>query len=312
MHTIEIESYAHTIYFPSDLSECNSAQYIDICELIFLYQNQKIDLDTLKTHAVYKLMNMKVAKSKNDDDFLNKLANIEQLKPLIDAFFEVETIYDNDNKPIDQYQIKQYYSHNPIPKFCPLWIYYYGPQNGFTNVTFGEYLDAMRAFLEFNVSGNVQLLYNIAAILYRPKQKLHFVNKHLPAYNGDCRIPYNSVQVPARAKTFKYAPIGFIYGVYLYFASFQKFISTAQIQWGDRSINFSILFDDDADTDFVSDHASLGMDALVFSLAEGGAFGNIEQVAKTPFWTIMVKMYDARKQQLDEKKQSENAKSSTP
>lgn len=309
MHTVEIENYKHTIYIPSDLSECSPAQYIDMCDLIFQYQAQKIDHDTFQVHAIYKLMYMKPAKSKTDEDLAEKTIKIEQLKPLINSFFETETVFDEQNNESLRYQIKQLYSHNPIPKFKPVWHNYYGPSDGFTNVKFGEYLDALRLFQEFHATNNMQLLYNIAAILYRPKQKFHFVNKYKSDYDGDCRIAYNAVHIEARAKTFKYAPIGFIYGVYLFFASFQKFVSTAQIQWGDRVINFSLLFDEDDDSNFESEIPSLGMDAMLFSLAESGAFGNIEQVAKTSFWTIMVKMYDARKREIDEKKQLDNAKS---
>ena len=62
MHTIELPDAKITRYIPADLSECNSAEYIDMCELIFRYHNQEIDYNQFRVHAVYKLMNLKKGK----------------------------------------------------------------------------------------------------------------------------------------------------------------------------------------------------------------------------------------------------------
>ena len=51
----------------------------------------------------------------------------------------------------------------------------------------------------------------------------------------------------------------------------------------------------------------IGMDSIAFSIAESGAFGNIEQVRKTNFWQIMVRMYDLRRTDLERQKQEAHA-----
>jgi hypothetical protein len=61
MHTIEIPDAKIKRYIPSDLSECDAA--VDMCELIFHFQNDTINYDEFRTHAIYKLLRMKPLKS---------------------------------------------------------------------------------------------------------------------------------------------------------------------------------------------------------------------------------------------------------
>jgi hypothetical protein len=61
MHTIEIPDAKIKRYIPSDLSECDAA--VDMCELIFHFQNDTINYDEFRTHAIYKLLRMKPSKA---------------------------------------------------------------------------------------------------------------------------------------------------------------------------------------------------------------------------------------------------------
>jgi hypothetical protein len=306
MHTIEIPEANITRYIPSELSECTAQEYIDMCELIFEMICGQISFDELKIHAVYKLMKMKPAKEfLLPDDETQKYLNIAQVGDLIENFFEIN--------PDGQKVIKQNYLHNPVPSFKPIYKKYYGPADQFTNITFGEYNDALRLFLQFNSSSDVELLYKIAAILYRPKKPFHFILSRLNNYDGDIRIDYNPSQIDNRAKALKYAPMGFIYGVYLLFASFQKIISTATLPWAGRNLDLSILFTPDAnDVTIDIGKDDIGMDSIMFAMAESGVFGSPKELAKTNLWIVLVRMYDSRLNDLKQKKQEENAKSNTP
>lgn len=306
MHIIETDKIKR--YIPADLSECDTQQYIAMCELLFLYQTQKITPDEMLTHAVYKLMNMKPIESKSENEELQKLGNITLIKELIESsFFEKEELEEGG------YNLKiiQNYIENPVPVFKPLWKNYYGPENAFKNVKIGEYTDALKLFLQFNATGEMDLLYEFVATLYRPKKPFNFITKHFNSYDGDCRIQYNSNKLEKRIKAFKYAPIGFIYGVYLYFASFQIIVSAGEITWGDKTLNLSILFTGGTAAPEI-EAADIGLDSIVFAMAESGAFGDFEKVQKTSFWTMMIKMYDARVKQLQLEKQQENANNQSP
>ena len=304
MHTIEIPESNLKRYIPSDLSECDAQQYMDMCELIFHYQNQSITYDELRTHAVYKLMKMNPKPARELTEYEQKqqrikFSNVYLISELIDDFFE------EDEK--GQKTIKQYYIHNPVPKFKPLWKTLYGPSDSFMNMTFGEYTDALRLFHDFHATGDMEILKLITALFYRPMKSFHFIKKRLANYNGDIREPYNSHNLEARAKTLQHAPIGFVYGFYLLFASFQKYIIDAKIMWSGKEIDFAILFESSGIDSDNSSTPGIGMDSIAFSIAESGAFGTIEEVRKADFWQIMVRMYDLRRTDLERQKNEKNA-----
>ncbi|MBX9886697.1 MAG: hypothetical protein K2Y30_02030 [Flavobacteriaceae bacterium] len=295
MHIIELPEANIKRYIPADLSECNSSEYIDMCELIFRYHNQEIDYNQFRTHAVYKLMNLKKAKESIDDE--DKFANVFQVSELIDSFFEEVN---------DVRTIKQYYIHNPVPTFKPTFSTFYGSADSFMNMTFGEYRDALRLFHDFHASGNMHLLVLLTTVFYRKKKPFHFIKKRLANYDGNCRVPYNAALLESNSKNFKYAPIGFIYGFYLLFASFQKYLIDAKILWAGKEIDLSILFENSS-SDQDSEMPGIGMDSIAFTMAESGAFGNIKEVDKTNFWEIMIKMYDSRRNDLERQKQEAHA-----
>lgn len=305
MHILEFPDTNIMRYIPADLSECDASQYIFMCNLFFLYQCGEITKDEMLNNAVYHLMNMKPCKSKtigSDDK-----SNIILIEELIESSF-FDRIIDTENENDYKLKYKQNYINNPVPEYKPLWRKYYGPSDGFMNLKFGEYCEALRTFLEFNATGNTNLLYELAAILYRPKKPFIFFRKKFANYDGDVRVKYNMHQTEKRIEAFKTAPIGFVYGVYLFFASMQIFISTAEIPWGGRILNLGILFQNNGETVEI-EAQDIGLDAVAFALAESGAFGDFKDVQETSFWTIMVKMYDARVKELQLQKQYENAES---
>jgi hypothetical protein len=271
---------------------------MDMCELVFRRQNQEINYDEFKVQAVYKLMGLKPSKPTDDDE--NKFANIYQISELINDFFEE----DEEGMKV----IKQYYIHNPVPQFKPLWKTYYGPTDSFMNMTFGEYTDGLRMFHDFHASGDMHILTLLTALFYRPKKRFHFIKKRLDNYDGDIRVTYNSNHLEARAKALKYAPIGFVYGFYLLFASFQKSLVEMQLNWGGQELDLSILFETSKEEkDNPVALAGIGMDSIAFMMAESGAFGNYKELRNTNFWEIIVRMYDLRRADLERQKQEANA-----
>jgi hypothetical protein len=298
MHTIEIPDAKIKRYIPSDLSECDAQQYIDMCELIFHFQNDTINYDEFRTHAIYKLLQMKPSKAVHNEE--EKFAAIYQLSELIDDFFDI------DDQGIKV--IKQYYIHNPVRSFKPVWKTFYGPADQFRDMTFGEYRDGLRLFHDFHATGDMHILTLLTAIFYRPKKSFHYFKKQLASYDGNIRERYNSNTLDLRSKGFKLAPIGFVYGFYLLFASFQKYIIDAKILWGGQEIDFSILFESNKNEESTTNRVpGIGMDSIAFSMAESGTFGNIKEVDNTNFWEIFARMYDLRRTDLERQKQEANA-----
>ncbi|WP_116787619.1 hypothetical protein [Flavobacterium psychrotrophum] len=280
-HTIEIPELKLMLYLPQNLAQCDAAQYIEMCGLLYRYHTHQLSYYDLKVQAVYKLLDLKQSKKTlfvNDEQ--DKWCNVYSISQLVESFF--------DNRD-GQKVINLDFIHNPVPKQKPLWRNYYGPADGFANVTFGEYLDAQRLFLDFSATGNGALLYDLAAILYRSKKR--------PLGK---RRAYDSETVEARATTFKYCPDGFIYGVFLLFAAFQKYLATAVIPWAGKELELSILFDA-GDSDRMEAVPGLGMDGLAFALAESNVFGDFKAVRATNLWEVLLQLYNLKKNDLDTK-----------
>lgn len=276
---------------PSCLAECDSGQYIDMCGLLFRYQSQQINYEGLRVQAVYRLLNLVPSgKELLPDEQENKWGNMYQVSELIDTFFD-----DVDGQKV----LKVDYAGNPVQRFRPLWRWYYGPTDYFTSLKFGEYLDLLRIFGQFHQTPSEGLLRNMAAIMYRKQKPLLWLQKLLPGYDGDVRRAYNPNSMEKRLNAFKYAPIGMVYGCYLQFAAFQKFIATARLPWGGQEIDLSILFESDGD--WVEAVPGIGMDGVAFALAESGQLGTYDKVKETPLWDVLVLLYNLKKNDLDRK-----------
>jgi len=292
MNHLYIPETDRTLYLPSDLSECDFRQYIEMAALILRYQCAEIDYHALRVQAVYKLLNMKRGKGTIDDD--NKFANIYQLSQLIDSFFET-----NDD---GQKVIKQYYINNPLPYFADGLSKFYGPSDEFNNIKFGEYVDGLSHFMDFNATGDVKYLRLLLAVFYRRPMNAIIVKtlKQLDKFNGDVRCAYNPASVGKRAENFKNVHIGIVYGFYLLFASFQKYITTAVLFIENKEIDLSVLFNEsEGGKHKESNLPGVGMKGLMYSFAESGIYGDMDKVQQLPLWEALVHMYHLHKKAKD-------------
>lgn len=290
MHTVEIPEANIKKYIPEHLGECNQEQYVNMCNLIFKEATKQITFNELKTHAVYYLLNMVPSNKVINASELSKFSNLSLLEDLVETFFENEL---NEDGEVVRKIIKQYYINNPIYKVRVV-KNYYGPSDEFNNVKYGEYVDALTHFEDFHATGEVQYLHLLFATFYREKNTN---NKSIEHYSKDKRINYNPDRVDQLAELFKKLDIGIIYGFYLLFASFKKYLTTAKIFIEGKEIDLSILYDDSKTID--SGVPGIGQKSTMFTIAESGIFGSLEKVRETPFWEIIVRIYDIRKRDLD-------------
>lgn len=276
MHIIEIPSLKRALYIPEDLSECNPKQYIDMSSLILAYHTGQRTYEDIKVQALYRLLEMKPINQKEADQ--EKDAKVTLLADLIDSFREE---VDGENL------IKLYFVKNPMPKLKGFFLDYYGPEDEFNDVTFGEYLDALDAYIDFNQTGEFVYLHQLLAIFYRKK----FLKKEA----------YNPQTVSKRAEFFRHQPPGVLYGFYLYFASMQKYIASAKLFISGNEIDLSVLFDEPRIKQAESKLKGIGMRSVLYTLAESGVYGNIDKVRDKPLWEILVRLYDITKRNEDEK-----------
>ncbi|WP_372744274.1 hypothetical protein [Lutibacter sp.] len=287
MHTVEIPDKNIKIYVPEHLGECSAEQYINMCNLAFKFITNQINYTEFKTHGIYYLLNMVPSQKVDEATEIQKFSNLSLLADLVDSFFET-----NEEGTVKT--IKQFYINNPIYKIVGASKNYYGPSNEFNNVKFGEYVDALSHFADFHETGETQYLYLLMATFYREKRSKKLSKEK---FTKDIRVVYNSERVDKLAKVFRVQNIGVIYGFYLLFASFQKYLTTAKLYVQGKEIDLSILFDGEETIE--SDIPGIGMKSTLYTIAESGIFGTLKEVRNTPLWEVLIRMYDIRKRDLD-------------
>lgn len=292
MHTLEIPEANIKKYVPADLSECNSVQYINFCKLLYSLSIGEISYQTLKDQAIYFLADIKFKKKEQLPENDIAFVNLSQLSELVDSFFEL----DENEIPV----IKQYFINNPIEKVFGAGVNYYGPSDEFNNITFGEYVDALSYLYDYLGTKNEEYLYLLFATFYREKDKRKFLQ-----FKKDKRVAYNPERTELLAKKYKHLDKGIIFGFYILFTSFQKYLTSAKIYVQGKEIDLALLYKD-FPTDkkpLKSDYADIGMKSMLYMIAESGIFGTEKEVRKTSLWEILIRMYDIRKRDFDALKQ---------
>lgn len=265
-----------TLYMPEHLAECDERQYADMAKLLYMYGCGDISYLDFRVLAVYALLNLKADKE-NANREQNKWENVYQLSEYIDHFFEKEKV-DGEEK----LKIKYNFIHNHLPKLR-LFKTYFGPEDGFQNVSFGQYADGLEEYIEFTKSGDTLSLRMLFAIFYLPKGEKYCISNAKRRAN----------------ETFKTLDIRHLYGFYLYFTSMQEYILSGQLVVMGNEIDLNIIYQE-TEHDMESNIPGLGWVSTLFDIAESGVFGNYEQVRATNMWSVLLRLYELKKRRLDE------------
>lgn len=285
-HTVEILEQNVTRYIPKELAHCTPSEFKDVVRLLYDWQTGIIDYHDFRVQAIFLLLNLKTGKRKINALELDAMhANMFEISKLMDSFFDI------DGK---NYQIKLNLIANPIPYIRPILVNIKGPETRFANTVFGQYEDAVNLFQMYHRSNDTTCLYQIMAIYYQEP-------KH-----------YNSEKTENRAAYFK-KTIDFakVYGFYLYFKAFQEYVTSSKVIWEGQIIDLSILFSSSGDTGSKSDIPGLGTKAIAFLLAESNVFGSLKELRKEKLWEILLRLYDIRKRDLDNKAEEKRLNSTT-
>lgn len=289
MILIEFYGSGKKVDFPESLAECNQREYEAISRFVYLYQSGKISLPQFQRLSVYALLNVKPSRKPLPEDVEREVSeNVAFLSDYVMNFFEMK-----ETESETMITIKQDYIHNPMPSFKINEVVYEGPRDNFEGVTFGQYMEGLGAYLDYEKFREEKTLVKLLSIFYKPKSKI------MHRFFG--------------ADFSKLSP-GILYGFFLYFASFQKWISSGAVVHHDGiEINLSIIFEGETSKNYGAGIPGLGMKSLFHSIAESGVFGPAESLKETPLWDVLFLLYEMRKKSLDEKAEADkirkNAKS---
>lgn len=287
MITIEIPEANHFFYVPENLGECDSKEYLDICKLLYWLNFGFITEDDFKSVAVYILLglpyNLEISKVVGfiSEDDLSKWENVYRISEILESFFDRKVDEETGHVSLT---VKQHFVHNHNPVFH-FFGKYYGPEEGFANVLFGQYLDGLEEFIEFSQSGEIQNLRNLFAILYLPKKEKYCRKKSLKRAKG----------------IFRYVDIRNLYGCFVFFNAFQNYMMSGEISVMGQAIDLEIIFKNIDPEKTKSSVPGLGWLTTAQDLAESGVFGAYDNVRNTELWPVILRLYELKKRAIDDK-----------
>lgn len=278
MISIEIPQKKKFLYMPENLAECDSRQFADLAKIIWMAKEKKISFRDMKIAAVYALLGLKRSKKVSAET----TENVNRLSIFVENFFEK----DDDGNLVE---IKLDFQNNHFPKF---WLFgnFYGPEDGFKYVTFGQYVDGLDEYIYYTNTGDLEALRMLFAIFYMKKGEKY-----------DYKVSRK------RAKSiFKYVDIRHLYGFYLFFSSIQTYVLGGEINVMGNPIDLSLIYTKTGKENFVSNIPGTGMRSIISELAESQVFGPYREVEKTNMWVVLVRLYELKKKELDEQERSKN------
>lgn len=276
-HSIQIPSEDITVYLPKELAHCNSKEFKNVVGLMYQWQTGYLNYEEFRVQAAASLLNLEIKTIENEteeDQFF--YANLYQISECIDTFF-------TKNKD-GNLLIKQNFIDNHTPTVTPLSKKLHGPKARFSNVTFGQYEDALNLFQMYFRGKDKSYLYKLMATFYLAKNQ-----------------EYNKQKIDKRSNLFKdFVDFGQVYGFFLFFGSFQEYVSSSKVLWENKVIDLSILFESQpGEKESKSKIPGLGFKSLAFQLAESGVFGNLKELRQENLWEVLLRLYDIRKRDLD-------------
>lgn len=170
----------------------------------------------------------------------------------------------------------------------PKWKQLSGPLSHGSDMTFGEFRSAMMMMNGYNETKEPAMLQGLCGILYRMPGKR--VGK--ADFKGQYREEFNQARIGFYAERVRMMPVQIQWGVYAWFAYFCEYLLTGTFVIDGTEVCFASVFGRSEGGDTTTKEQSLGMNSVLFSVAETGIFGNVEETDATLLLRVMMKLLD--------------------
>lgn len=296
MHSIEIPDINFKVEIPSEVSELDPEQAAYVMEQVMLLQAGKVSIEqyrintasfflNLKISGKYLFLNGKKKRTIQEQEYIDTInENVFRIAETMDSFF----IPGEDKHSL-------VFNYNTTKNLIPKIGRYYGPAQALSDCTFYEYKEAHIRFVEFSKSHDENALNELAAVLYRPMKRFHFILKHLPWYDGQRRRKLtsktNQRYFEKRAKKMARVPYHLRFAIFMFFRACEEFIFIGKPVIDGQEIDLNVLYQGASSSKGKPD---IGLTGILFSLAETNVFGNVEQTANTNLYDILARLYQLK------------------
>ncbi|QQV89949.1 hypothetical protein M1M27_gp05 [Cellulophaga phage Ingeline_1] len=301
MHKIEIPELNKVFDFPENGTEFTQQQFLFFSNLMLQYNANAITYDQFKNKLVYEFLLLKriVAIENIENNIV--IENIMHIGRLVDFYFIDQKVDGKIYKVVDMVLFVQL-----MPKIVSEGVTFYGPESAMINTVYGEYIQALNAFLDYSNTGKEMYLDKLIATIYRPEKKNSNPDNPTSDYTSDVRTPFNPHLTDHYSKKLTKIAPQVKNAVYLFFASCQHFIvnSDALDVGGGNSIDVTVLF---KQTGGAGNVKGLGIVGTLYSIAETTVFGDVDKVAATNTYDIFAFLVEQHNKMENLKNSKKNA-----
>lgn len=166
-------------------------------------------------------------------------------------------------------------------QLLPKWRRYRGPKSHGADLTFGEFRHALAYCNSYTQEHRPEMLTALCGVLYR-----NAGNSKL----GQWREPFNANLIQLYCNRIHKMPDFLKWGVYAWFSSFCRFLTEGTFIIDGHEVCFAPVFSRSKSED-VTDQ-SLGLNSILFSVAESGVFGSAKDTDDAPLLRVLMKLLD--------------------
>ncbi|WP_321424864.1 hypothetical protein [uncultured Bacteroides sp.] len=180
--------------------------------------------------------------------------------------------------------------YSSTKNLLPEWKNLRGPLSHGSDMTFGEFRNAVTMMNGYNESHEPEMLQALVGILYRrPGKKIGKAD-----FDGKYREDFLQERINFYASRVKCIPEHIQWGIYAWFANFCEYLLTGSFIIDGAAICFSPIFERQKkeDGEVITSSQNIGLNSILFSVAETGIFGDAEDTDNTLLLKVMLKMLD--------------------
>lgn len=290
MNSIEIPDINEKIVYPSSWDECSTKEVLFIFKQALKMLSGDISKLDFQLYVFYELSGMRLHHPRYADRYLTEEQRIQKYENIWRCCQTIDFMFSKESQNVFEYTNLQ----NQVPFIRVGLKKWFSPAPALVDLTFGEYRMISDLYRIYASTHDLEAVKQMIAVLYRPKSGRY----------GQ-RSVFIQEECVKRSKRLKNVPVEVIFYITSWFSCCDNYLKTSDIQIEGRFVNLSCLFkksDESEKEENETGDGNLGMLGIQLALAEAGPFGDIEGVDKTNLYTVLLKLYQWKKDNDEIKK----------
>lgn len=290
MHTLESLESGFKLEFPEKIAEFNPAQFLRFCKDFCRLQDGLISDEDFLVALILNCLEMEPLKDRRlrEDEASRLVMNMEALAETVTSFWHIP---EGEKEAV----IDWFFVDQKVPVIEWAGQKYFGPASNLADLTYGEYEKAHTYYSVYLRDKDPQLLDSLISELYRPEERKHFGLK-----GTGKKISLDQHDKDEAQRWASLLPFHVKFAVFVWWGNMEQYIRLAEIQTDAGPVQLEVLFKQmEVESRKVDDNT--GIRGVLYHLAESAVFGTIKDVERTPFWDVMLRLYQMRKNYEAEK-----------